>query len=192
MKMRVNSLTCNFVNLVNVVLCVGVILFLLFCVYMLLTGPCQFEMAGYSIDINDIMKFGAFTLPLSIASIQLSRHIAQSSITNIIELRNAFDEESMKLVQEWCASKKHLEVQDIDILNFLGYIEIGSIMLQKGLINECEFEDHFNALLQWALSNPEIYQHILDYPNYYTNLLFVIYIFEPDVYARLNLADRNR
>ena len=65
-------------------------------------------------------------------------------------------------------------------------------MLQKGLINECEFEDHFNALLQWALSNPEIYQHILDYPNYYTNLLFVIYIFEPDVYARLNLADRNR
>jgi hypothetical protein len=187
MTMRMNLMTHKFVSIVNSLLGLGLLVSSLLTLIMLIIGREQLDVVGVCVEFNKVIKFEAFILPLSIASIQLSRHIAQTSIASIISLRNALNEDSMKRVQDMhMGSNGECEnVLDIELLNFLGYLEIGSIMLQKGLIKEDEFINQFKAILQWVITTPNTYQHIALHINYYKDLLFVIYMFEPESYAEL-------
>ena len=93
--------------------------------------------------------------------------------------------EPMKRIQQWIITRCDEEFEDIDILNFLGYIEIGSIMLQKGLISKNEFKNQFYGIIEWILNNHILKEHIRAYNKYYEDLLFIIYIFDRDVYMNL-------
>ncbi len=60
------------------------------------------------------------------------------------------------------------EVADLDeefdiflLFNFLGYIEVGSIMLQRGVMTRDQFRNQFTYILDCVLSNQWYVEHII-------------------------------
>ena len=56
----------------------------------------------------------------------------------LTKLRDVFDRDKMKNIQHCLMMGLQPKDRDIDIYNFLGYIEVGSIMLQRALISKEE------------------------------------------------------
>lgn len=121
-------------------------------------------------------------LTLLVANIQITRHLSKCAMEAILNLRKAFDKEHFRQIQQKLIDKKDPMFISLDIieLNFLGYIEIGSIMLQKGLMTEKDFSNQFGYILQLLCELPQFYQHVSEDKDYYANLLFAIYTECPD------------
>ncbi len=121
-------------------------------------------------------------LTLLVANIQITRHLTQCAMEAILNLRKAFDKEHFRQIQQKLIDKKDLMFvsENIEELNFLGYIEIGSIMLQKGLMTEKDFSNQFGYILQLLCELPQFYTHVSKGKDYYVDLLFAIYMECPD------------
>lgn len=68
------------------------------------------------------------------------------------------------------------KVDDALLFNYLGTIELGSIMLQKGIITFDEFFNQFGYRVQNIANCPALMEHVRSDGNkdYYDNLLYVI------------------
>ena len=77
-----------------------------------------------------------------------------------------------------CDGKKdpQSEVEDMDLFNYLGTIELGSIMLQKGIVSFDEFFNQFGYRVQNIVCCDEVIHHVMSDANksYYKNLIYVI------------------
>ena len=121
-------------------------------------------------------------LTLLVANIQITRHLTQCAMEAILNLRKAFDKEHFRQIQQKLIDKKDPMFISLDIieLNFLGYIEIGSIMLQKGFMTREEFSNQFGFILQQLCQIPLFFEHVSSSTDYYVDLLFAIYMECPD------------
>ena len=68
------------------------------------------------------------------------------------------------------------KIDDALLFNYLGTIELGSIMLQKGIITFDEFFNQFGYRVQNIANCDEIMEHVRSDSNkdYYENLLYVV------------------
>jgi len=68
-----------------------------------------------------------------------------------------------------------LDFNSADVLDYLGTIEMGNIMLKRGMISLKEFYNQFGYRLEYLLENPVISRHIYeDAKEYYNDLHEVI------------------
>lgn len=100
------------------------------------------------------------------------------------ERRKSSSDDSTELAKEnsgqpaerECERPKETKLDDAKLFNYLGTIELGSIMLQKRIITFDEFFNQFGYRVQNIANSEEIMAHVRSDTNkdYYDNLLFVI------------------
>ena len=133
--------------------------------------------------LSDIVKALFAVVTLFVANLQISRHLEQSAVESILKLRDVFNEKAMLEVQEYlCKGETGLDggIKTILILNLLGYIEIGSIMLQRGIMTREQFRNQFKYTLGSVISNQWYIEHIIENSGSYEDLLFSIRLEFPD------------
>lgn len=177
LSMKFNGLLKVFVYLINITLLICTCCLI---IYVILES-LGLDIMALSDDCNSkAIRVLAAVLTLCVASVQCSRYIDQNVVESILSLREAFDRDKMKVVQQYLIldeKNEACDLKDIDIFNFLGYIEVGSLMLQKGMMNKKEFYNQFGYILQQILVCDELYDHIKGSEYFYEDLLFVVKIF---------------
>ncbi len=175
--MKFNGFLKGFIYLINIVLLTCTCSLILY----VILESMGLDFISQSEDCNqNAIKVLAAVLTLCVASVQCSRHIDQNVIESILNLRDAFDRDKIKEIQQYLIQNNKIEAydfNDIEIYNFLGYLEVGSLMLQRGMMNKREFSNQFGYTLQQVLSCEDLYRHIKMSECFYEDFLFVVKVF---------------
>ena len=59
-------------------------------------------------------------------------------------------------------------------MDYIGVIELGAIMLKKGIISFEEFYNQFGYRVEYILKNGELRNHIKGNMQYYEDFLYVV------------------
>ena len=175
-EMLLNVFISKFIKILNGGLFVALLMMIGVLIIVIIKDDNQIVVCSTEFDFVLILKSALGVLTLLIASLQVSRYLSQLAIDSVTKLRDVFDRDKMKNIQHGLMMGLQPKDRDIDIYNFLGYIEVGSIMLQRALISKEDFNNQFEFILKIVLQNTELRDHIKDSSKYYSDLLFVIYL----------------
>lgn len=130
-----------------------------------------------------IIMFGS-CLTLWIASSQLSKYINAETINALGKLRQMLNSDEKKKIHDFFlkdVGDDELQALDIDIgllsvelLDYIGTIELGAIMLQNDVILPEQFYSQFGYRLENLWNNPIVKEHIKKNPQYYKHFLYVV------------------
>lgn len=149
-----------------------------------------------------ILKVLFSCLTLYIAMATLEKHIDVETCKCLSNLRDKFNSEGKKALHYQLldeedktiefsslntdnSSLKERQAVIIEIFDYLGTIELGAIMLEKGLINKEEFENQFGYRLENCLKNKDICNHLQKYSAYYEKLKIISFQLYPTLYKRI-------
>ena len=146
------------------------------------------------------------TLTLWIASSQLAKYLQMATITALGELRKMLNSDPKKKIHNYLLDvddkkviledlyKESKELNDsgnasvtdtkeckypnIELFDYLGTIELGAIMLRKGIISREEFFSQFGYRAENLWSNQAIKDHIMKCPKYYKDFLYIVNTFD--------------
>lgn len=165
---------------------------ILLIVLILVLIACVICHLGDGVSLRDVCGFGQENyryhkailalLTLLVANVQISRYLTQYTLDSILGLRDKFDKDHFKEIQQSLieGDGSMFNKEEIESLNFLGYVEIGSIMLQKGLVTKEQFFDQFGYILELLCDRSEFVEHVNKDKDYYNDLLFAICVIYPD------------
>ena len=116
---------------------------------------------------------------LHIAIINVNKYITIEAIRSIESLRNRLEKRECKEIHQWLEEPKesNITIKDFfttDIHSYLGTIEMGSLMVQKGLISIHIFKRQFGYRIANIVESPEIVSIIAENEEYYEDLLWII------------------
>ena len=182
-RKRMNMLASAFVRVFIKILSAVLLLLVAF---LLVTMVLKWNGSDVMTDltVRDLTKALFAVLTLCVANLQFSRHWEQSAVDSIVKLRDNFNEEPMRLIQQKLIDSDLTlsgDIADILLFNFLGYIEIGSIMLQRGIMTREQFRNQFDYILNRVITDPLCAQHIAVSAACYNDLLFAIRLEYPEI-----------
>ena len=133
-----------------------------------------------------ITTFG-FTLTLFIANHNLSKYLDIETANALSKLRKLLNTDEKKKIHYYLLDKddKKLIIPEIDkkeddacckfsnveLFDYLGTIELGIIMRERGIISKKEFESQFGYRVENLWKNEAIVKHIMKHKKYYEYFL---------------------
>ena len=98
------------------------------------------------------------------------------------DIMNSSDQQLASRVKRESVKKqlKHVGIPNkksytsVDVLDYIGVIELGAIMLKKGIISFEEFYNQFGYRVEYILKNGELRNHIKGNMKYYEDFLYVV------------------
>lgn len=82
---------------------------------------------------------------------------------------------------------KQLTIDNVDLFDYLGTIELGAIMVRRGAITLDEFYNQFGYRVQNIMRNPEIFKHLYNSADYYNDLRYIVRLLMKE--KKLDLSD---
>ena len=122
----------------------------------------------------------------------LKKYIDVEMVNAIGRLRDSFNDEKKKRIHYYLLDKEEItpilgnktadseygtkEIDNIDLFDYLGTIELGAIMLERGVISVDEFNNQFGYRIDNLIANTEVLKYINENKAYYSKLIFAIEI----------------
>jgi len=138
------------------------------------------NMLDYWNQYNQIFKTLGWSLTLFVASINLQRYINVESIRSLTDLRKMLNSDEKKKIHHYLLNEnkkeailKDLEFSEdsekynkiihsnIEVYDYLGTLEQGVIMVEKGLISVDEFNQQFGYRIRSILKNETLMEYIM-------------------------------
>ena len=136
-----------------------------------------------------IVLFGS-SLTLWLASSQLAKYINTETVNALGKLRQLLNSDEKKKIHyyllEKCDKKDvvrndtnndsdlHVELSNVDLFDYIGTIELGAIMLQRGVISYDEFYSQFGYRVENLWKNEAVKKHIKENAKYYKKFLYIV------------------
>ena len=137
-----------------------------------------------------LLKAFFSSLTLFVASHTLIKYIDVETCRSLGEIRgklndeckkkiheNTLDsedkEELNKILEEIFEDNEEKQCSPVDVLDYLGTLEFGAIMLQRGILSEAEFDNQFGYRVD-NLIGSKLMTHIINNPVHYQPLLYAI------------------
>lgn len=140
-------------------------------------------------EFSPIIKLLGFCLTLLVASHHLSKYLDVETVHALSKLREMLNSHEKKKLHyyllnlddkklilpeiEKSAECKRIEFSNIEIYDYIGILELGAIMLKRGVITEEEFVSQFGYRVLNVWHSPEIRDRIMRDKEYYENFLVV-------------------
>ena len=155
-----------------------------------------------------IVKLLGYSATLLLAGYNLSKYMDMQVIESLRTIRGKFNDKEKNTLHEYLLCTKdckpiikrdrvgsdigeddsdeecNLNIKNTTIYDYLGTVELGAIMLRKGMIRVDEFYNQFGYRIENIFRNSEICQHINNNYKYYKYLIYA-----RDVLQREGLLD---
>lgn len=155
-----------------------------------------------------IVKLLGYSATLLLAGYNLSKYMDMQVIESLRTIRGKFNDKEKNTLHEYLLCTKdckpiikrdrvgsdigeddsdeecNLHIKNTTIYDYLGTVELGAIMLRKGMIRVDEFYNQFGYRIENIFRNSEICQHINNNYKYYKYLIYA-----RDVLQREGLLD---
>lgn len=145
-------------------------------------------MIEYWKDYTSIITLFGASLTILIASMQLKRQTDIQAINALAGLRSQLNSKEKKSIHLFLMEKDDKEpfleiisesdtecdLTNADLYDYLGTIELGAIMLKRGVIDFDEFYNQFGYRVENIKKNGEILAHINKYSKNYRYLHYVL------------------
>lgn len=138
-------------------------------------------------EYTPLIKAFGYTLTLYIASYNLSKYLDIETANALSKLRKLLNTDEKKKIHYYLLDKddKKLIIPEIDkkeddacckfsnveLFDYLGTIELGIIMRERGIISNEEFESQFGYRVENLWKNEAIVKHIMKHKKYYEYFL---------------------
>ena len=142
------------------------------------------------IDCEYTLKVSGALLTLWIASYQLAKYIDVETINSLAQLREMlnseekkkihtalFDPEDKEPILPELQSKnpdRTMDFSNAEFFDYIGTIELGAIMVRRGVISVDEFYNQFGYRVENIWANESVKKHISNNKSYYKDLNFII------------------
>ncbi|MEZ3441131.1 hypothetical protein [uncultured Alistipes sp.] len=200
MKNLKNRITTNLIiRRINFIL-MGVVLFSCSCLLIVFiqTLCCKGWHLALNIDgVKGIQSFWLDYLPLIkllgcsltiwIASYNLVKYLSVETVKALAKLREMlnseekkkihtalFDPEDKKPISSEFQSNTKADFSNAEFFDYIGTIELGAIMVRRGVISIDEFYNQFGYRVENLWANQEVRSHINKEATYYKDLNFII------------------
>jgi len=144
----------------------------------------------YWADFSPLITLFMTSLTLYVANTQLAKHLDIQAVEALSNLREKLNSREKKKINHYLLPKDDkvpiipeidkspvddtIEYSTIELYDYIGVIELGAIMVKRGLITMDEFYNQFGYRVENLLINSEIMKHINNEPEYYKEFLFII------------------
>ena len=143
-----------------------------------------------------IVKLLGYSATLLLAGYNLSKYMDMQVIESLRTIRGKFNDKEKNTLHEYLLCTKdckpiikrdrvgsdigeddsdeecNLHIKNTTIYDYLGTVELGAIMLRKGMIRVDEFYNQFGYRIENIFRNSEICQHINNNYKYYKYLIY--------------------
>lgn len=143
-------------------------------------------------------------LTLWVISYNLKKFIDIETVKALGDLRTKLNDEKKKEIHSYllpecdkkniifCKSdtkteENHLTINNVDLLDYIGTIELGAIMVKRGAITLDEFYNQFGYRVQNLMRNAEISKHLNNNAGYYDDLMCIVDLLKKE--KKLDLSD---
>lgn len=145
-------------------------------------------MIEYWKDYTSIITLFGASLTILLASLQLKRQSDTQAINALAELRSQLNSKEKKVIhlflmekddREPCIeiinkSNTEIDLTNADLFDYLGTIELGAIMLKRGVIDFDEFYNQFGYRVENIKKSGKILAHINQNRENYKYLLCIL------------------
>ena len=186
-KKRINMLANSAIRVIisglNTILFILLFVVISVMIYKFHNGVALNDICGLGQESYNYHKALFALLTLWVANVQISRYLTQYTLDSLLDLRDKFDKEHFRKIQQKLIEKdgSMFAFENIELLNFLGYIEIGAVMLQKGVMTNEQFSNQFGYIIELLCDRPEFVKHVSEDRDYYDDLLFAIRLEFPEI-----------
>lgn len=141
-------------------------------------------------EYTPLIKMFGCALTLCIASFNLSKYLDIETANALSELRRMMNSREKKRIHYYLLEAEDKEVilpeidkedsdfccelSNVELFDYLGIIELGAIMLKRGIILPEEFSAQFGYRAKNLWRNPEVKRHIQRNQQYYENILYIV------------------
>lgn len=143
-------------------------------------------------------------LTLWIISYNLKKFIDIETVKALGDLRTKLNDEKKKEIHSYllpeCDKKpiiscnsndkkeeNQLIINNVDLLDYIGTIELGAIMVKRGAITLDEFYNQFGYRVQNLIRNSDICNHLNNNAGYYDDLMYIVCLLRKE--KKLDLSD---
>lgn len=143
-------------------------------------------------------------LTLWVISYNLKKFIDIETVKALGDLRTKLNDEKKKEIHSYllpecdkkpiisCKSdtkteENQLTINNVDLLDYIGTIELGAIMVKRGAITLDEFYNQFGYRVQNLMRNAEISKHLDNNAGYYDDLMRIVCLLKKE--KKLDLSD---
>ena len=151
-------------------------------------------------EFSPIIKLLGFCLTLFVASHHLAKYLDVETVHALSKLREMLNSEAKKKIHNHlldasdtpliiselakAAECERVAFSNIEIYDYIGTLELGAIMLKRGVISEDEFISQFGYRVLNLWNRPEIQERILrdhDYYEYFIEVSMLMKKFEKNI-----------
>ena len=141
-------------------------------------------------EYTPLLKGLFYSITLFVAGHSLMKYIDVETCKSLGEIRtmlndpekktihkNLLSEDDVKQIDEALSAafkNKEEGISNIEFLDYLGTLELGAIMLQRGIISKEEFFDQYGYRFENLCSSPSIMNYIRNNAKYYKPILYAI------------------
>lgn len=167
-----------------------------------LCSDCVRNMQSFWIEYAPLVKAFFYSLTLFVACHSLTRYIDVETTRSLGEIRTKLNDEPKKIIHDYILSeednggipedlrhrlyrKEHVDLTDIEVLDYLGTLELGAIMLYRGTISEKEFFNQFGYRFE-NLEKSFLIKIVNKSSKYYQPLLYALFVIKKMKYLQDN------
>lgn len=136
-----------------------------------------------------LLKVFFYSMTLFVASHTLMKYIDVETCRSLGEIRNKLHDDSKKKIHNFLMDEEDkkaiieklksfsddgTDLSNVEIFDYLGTLELGAIMLTRGILSEKEFYNQFGYRFENLANAPELLAHIEQRHEYYEPLLFAM------------------
>lgn len=140
-------------------------------------------------DYLPLIKLLGCSLTIWIASYNLSRYLSVETVNALGRLREMLNSEEKKKIHTFLFDKEdakpilpelqsaqptlNMDFSQAELFDYLGTIELGAIMVRRGLISVDEFYNQFGYRVENISENTEIQKYLNNTQKYHSDLLYI-------------------
>ena len=137
-----------------------------------------------------LLKVFFYSMTLFVASHTLMKYIDVETCRSLGEIRNKLHDDPKKKIHNYLMDEKDkkeeiieklksfsndgTDLSNVEIFDYLGTLELGAIMLTRGILSEKEFYNQFGYRFENLANAPELLAHIEQQHEYYEPLRFAM------------------
>ena len=147
------------------------------------------NMLNFWAEYAALIKLSGYTLTLLIASYNLSKYLDIETANALSKLRKMLNSTEKKKIHYYLlddedknailpeidkAGELNCELSNVELLDYIGIIELGAIMLKRKIITTDEFYNQFGYRAENLWKNNSVKEHIKKYPRSYKDFNYIV------------------
>lgn len=138
---------------------------------------------SFWLDYLPLIKLLGCSLTIWIASYNLVKYLSVETVKALAKLREMLNSEEKKKIhtalfdpedKKPILSELQSDFSNAEFFDYIGTIELGAIMVRRGVISIDEFYNQFGYRVENLWANQEVRSHINKEATYYKDLNFII------------------